>query len=102
MLLEMYFNGVGWQRLFLDGGCYWFANFISSRVPGSYLVINRQLEHCAVVINGKAYDILGQVGNKSGYKKANSVEISFMKKNYKPKFNVVELEKYLIGGLGER
>lgn len=84
----------GYKNLFLNGGCYWLASYLNGLIPGSYLLINRVEEHCALCVGGKAYDITGMISSK-GYHKASDREISFMKKNYKPRFEVVCLEKYL-------
>ena len=93
--LDCYFCGItSWNRLFLNGGCFWLANYLCERIPGSYLVINRLEEHCALCIEGSIYDVRGKI-SKCGFHKASEREISFMKKNYLPKFDVVSLEKYL-------
>jgi hypothetical protein len=92
--LEQYFKSKDWQKLFLSGGCYWLANYLSTQIPGSYLVINRAEEHCAICINGKIYDVRGNI-SKYGFHRATDREIAFMKKNYKPRFNASDLEEYL-------
>ena len=93
-LLEQHFKSKDWQKLFLSGGCYWLASYLSTQIPGSYLVINRTDEHCALCVDGKIYDVCGHI-SKYGFHKATDREIAFMKKNYKPKFNVSTLEEYL-------
>lgn len=94
LLLKEYFNKAGWENYFLFGGCYWFANLIHEKLPDSYLVINRVEEHCAICIDGKIYDVRGQIPNYN-FHKATKREISFMKKNYKPQFDVSNLEVFL-------
>lgn len=94
-LLEQYFSKEkNWQKLFLSGGCYWFANFLVTKIPGSYFVINRVEEHCALCINGEIYDIQGKL-SKHNFHKASKREIEFMKKNYIQKFQTEELERFL-------
>ena len=95
MLLKYYFDCSNWKGLFLNGGCYWLANFLSDRISGSYLVISRVDEHCALSISGKVYDVTGEISGRN-FHRASDREISFMKKNYKPKFDVVELSDFLI------
>jgi len=89
--LGRYFSNKDWYELFLYGGCYWFANYIKNRVDGSYLMINRQAEHCGVCIGGKLYDITGRI-SKEGYIVAGEREMSYMKRNYKPDFDIERLE----------
>ena len=94
-LLKSYFNCNNWENLFLNGGCYWLANFLHDRISETYLVINRVDEHCALSISGKVYDVTGEISGRN-FHRASDREISFMKKNYKPKFDVVELSDFLI------
>lgn len=95
-LLKEYFRGIdNWKKLFLHGGCYWLASLIQSRVEGSYLVVNRVKEHCAVCIDSRVYDVTGQI-DKGGYHRASDREISFMKKAYGPlRFDSSELLNYI-------
>lgn len=94
-IFDSYFDREDWYKLFLNGGCYWYASVLCELVECAYLVINRETEHCAVNIDGKIYDITGEI-NKYGFRKASDRDISFMKKNYKPNFDTVELSKFLI------
>lgn len=50
-LLEAYFAVSGWKRLFLDGGCYWFASTLQKGIRGSVIMINRIEEHCALAFD---------------------------------------------------
>ncbi len=93
--LENYFQGNDWKKYFLSGGCYWFANYLHSRVADSLLMINRVEEHCAIFIANGLYDVRGKI-SPYGFHKASEREICFMKKNYIPKFDVNLLEKYLL------
>lgn len=92
--LENYFNEKDWKKNFLYGGCYWFAEFLHQRIPGTYLMINRDIEHCALYLCGTVVDVQGIIPSK-GFHRASEREISFMKKNYVPKFDVDALEEYL-------
>lgn len=93
-ILEKYFSEKDWKKNFLYGGCYWFAEFLHQRIPGTCLVINRDIEHCALYLEGVVVDVQGKISS-NGFHRASEREISFMKKNYVPKFDVVEVEAYL-------
>lgn len=93
-LLESYFNTKDWKRFFLHGGCFWFGNYLYQRIENSVLMINRMEEHCAIRLSDGLYDVRGKISSY-GFHPATEREISFMKKNYIPKFDVNMLEKYL-------
>ena len=93
-LLVSYFDTKDWKRYFLQGGCYWFANYLNQRILDSVLMINRMEEHCAIRLSDGLYDVSGKI-SPYGFHRATEREISFMKKNYIPKFDVKMLEKYL-------
>jgi len=95
VLLENYFNTKDWKRYFLQGGCYWFADYLYQQIENSVLMINRGEEHCAIRLSEGLYDVGGKISSY-GFHRATDREISFMKKNYIPKFDVKMLEKYLI------
>ncbi|BBF41377.1 hypothetical protein lbkm_0051 [Lachnospiraceae bacterium KM106-2] len=57
-------------------------------------MINRQQEHCAVLLPEGLFDISGRI-SKFNFRLATDRDISFMKKNYKPNFDVLKLEQYL-------
>lgn len=92
--LERYFHGGEWKRLFLRGGCYWFADILHREIEYSKIMINRADEHCAICFGGGMYDITGRIGMKN-FHVASEREIQFMKKNYIPKFDADKLEQYL-------
>ncbi|MBQ7839208.1 MAG: hypothetical protein IJ390_01775 [Lachnospiraceae bacterium] len=92
--LECYFGRKDWKKLFLCGGCFWLAEFLHERIPGSYLIINRAQEHCALCFDGGLYDVSGKISMK-GFEKATERQISFMRKNYVPKFDTGKLKEYL-------
>lgn len=92
--IRLYFGETNWKKLFLEGGCFWFASHLSEKIPGSELWINRVEEHCALLVGDKLYDIRGEI-DKHNFHKASEREISFMKKNYVPKFDAIDFEKYL-------
>lgn len=93
-LLASYFTDPGWEKLFLNGGCYWLADFLHQRINGSKLMINRVQEHCAVAFGIGLYDVTGRISH-NGFHEASRREISFMKKNYIPRFRAEKLEIYL-------
>ena len=93
-LLESYFNTKDWKWYFLRGGCFWLADYLHKRIEDSVLMINRMEEHCAILLSNGLYDVRGKISS-CGFHPATEREISFMKKNYIPKFDVNMLEKYL-------
>ena len=97
-LLQSYFAEPGWQKLFLNGGCYWLANTLQQGIAGSRIMINRVEEHCALYFEKGLYDVRGKISSKDFYM-AGEKELSFMRKNYVPKFDVEKLERYLYGEL---
>lgn len=92
--LACYFSRNGWEKLFLTGGCYWLANMLHRGINESVFMINRMEEHCALYFENGLYDVRGQISMKN-FHIASEREISFMKKNYIPKFATEELEQYL-------
>ena len=55
---------------------------------------NRVEEHCALCLKNGVYDVRGKI-SPYGFHPATEREISFMKKNYIPKFDVSIVEEYL-------
>ena len=94
MLLEKYFNTTNWKKLFLQGGCYWFANTLRQGIMDSKLMINRIEEHCGLFFENGLYDVSGKISTIH-FRYATEREISFMKKNYVPHFDTQALETYL-------
>ncbi|MBQ7839471.1 MAG: hypothetical protein IJ390_03160 [Lachnospiraceae bacterium] len=93
-LLELYFKESNWKRYFLHGGCYWLTNYLHYHISDSVIMINRQTEHCALYFEQALYDVTGRI-DKNSFHIASEREISFMKKNYVPKFDTNKLEQYL-------
>lgn len=92
--LERYFNNRTWRKLFLEGGCYWLADILQKGIPDSYIMINRAEEHCGVCFGNGLYDVSGKISAKF-FRRAEERDISFMRKNYQPKFDKEGLEQYL-------
>lgn len=78
----------------MQGGCYWLANVLHQGIPQSRIMINRMEEHCAVYFERGLYDVRGKISQKY-FEPAGPREISFMKKNYVPRFDTKSLECYL-------
>lgn len=93
-LLAKYFNENKWQKYFLCGGCYWLADYLHSIINNSVIMINRIDEHCALYFNDGLYDVTGKISMKN-YVVAGERELSFMKKNYIPKFDTRKVQQYL-------
>lgn len=92
--LSDYFIMDHWRQLFVQGGCYWFANLLYQGIADSIIMINRGEEHCAIYFENGLYDVRGRISQKN-FKIAGDREISFMKKNYIPGFDTEKLENYL-------
>lgn len=97
-LLESYFKEKDWKRYFLNGGCYWLADYLHHGIKGSVIMINRMEEHCALYFDGGLYDVTGRISTKN-YVVAGEKELNFMKKNYVPKFDTYEVMQYLESNL---
>jgi len=63
VLLESYFNNKDWKRYFLQGGCYWFADYLYQQIENSVLMINRGEEHCAIRLSEGLYDVGGKISS---------------------------------------
>ncbi|HIR14679.1 MAG TPA: hypothetical protein IAB31_12235 [Candidatus Choladousia intestinavium] len=59
-------------------------------------MIKRAEEHCAVAFARGICDVTGKISGKN-FHVASQREISFMKKNYIPRFDTEKLEQYLTG-----
>lgn len=92
--LSCYFAGKEWKKLFLNGGCYWLANVLHQGIAESVFMINRIEEHCALYFEHGLYDVRGKIPGEN-FHAATDREISFMRKNYIPKFETKTLERYL-------
>lgn len=99
-LLERYFADKNWKKLFLSGGCYWLADLLHQGIGGSIIMINRIEEHCALYFENGLYDVRGRISEKN-FHAAKEREISFMKKNYLPKFDTDKVMQYLAFHLQE-
>lgn len=92
--IERFFHGSDIRPLFLQGGCYWLADYLHSKMINSYIMFNKDKEHCAIEFNYKLYDITGQINSKN-YVCATERQISYMKKHYQPEFDGKKLSLYL-------
>ena len=69
------------------GGCFWFANKIHEHIPSSYIVLNRGMQHCAVMIDNSVYDATGSIC-KQNFVLASAKDIEYMQKNFKPNIDL--------------
>lgn len=93
-LLERYFAGSDFRKPFLQGGCYWLADFLHRGIRDSRIMINRVEEHCALAFGRGIYDVTGCISARN-FHAASERELSFMKKHYVPGFDTAALEQYL-------
>lgn len=66
---------------FLNGGCYLFAKMVVSRYGGQ-IYINQELKHCAVMHEGKLYDIHGRIKDVSNFHLIKPWETTMCEKEY--------------------
>lgn len=93
--LDYYFSkDKNWKKLFLEGGCFWFASTLQKEIDPSFIYINRIQEHCALFFDHALYDVSGQISDY-GFHQATPREIQFMRKNYVPRFDIMKLQKQL-------
>ena len=52
------------EELFLCGDCYYFAIILKSRFPNAKILYDQVVGHFITDINGRQYDILGDVTDK--------------------------------------
>lgn len=72
--LSDYFIMAHWKQLFVQGGCYWFANLLYQGIADFIIRINRVEEHCVIYFNHGLYDVRGRILQKN-FKIANDREI---------------------------
>lgn|GEM_PF-1931367 len=94
--LQRYFGKDAVNELFLHGGCYFFASYLHSHMKNSFIMFNKEREHCAIEFQNELYDITGKIGRKD-YKIATPRQLDYMKKRYIPDFNEKDLIVYLTG-----
>ena len=78
----------------MQGGCYWLADILHRRIQPSDIMINKAEEHCALYFAGGIYDVRGKI-SPNHYRTATGRDISYMKKQYIPGFEVGRVEEYL-------
>ncbi|MDD5936030.1 MAG: hypothetical protein PUC65_10810 [Clostridiales bacterium] len=92
--IKSYYGTSFREELFLQGGCYWLADYLHNHLTHSYIMINKEKEHCAIEIQNELYDITGKITSRH-YVWATERNIAYMKKHYRPKFNTQALEQFL-------
>lgn len=92
--IKEYFGTQFDEALFLHGGCYWFASYLNGHLLDSYIMFNKEREHCAIEIQTKLYDITGRIASHH-YVWASQRNIAYMKQHYIPAFDTNALESYL-------
>lgn len=100
-LLKIYFPEHQVKELFLEGGCFWLANFLHHRIENSFILFDKEKEHCGIEFQNNLYDITGKISRR-GYFIASDEQLEYMKKNYRPNFDVTKLTKYLDAELMKR
>ncbi len=62
--LDRFHESKGVNKVFTNGCCYWFAFILHSRFEDSRLMYDQIENHFATQINGRLYDITGDVTEK--------------------------------------
>ena len=53
------------DRVFTEGCCYWFAVILHTRFPESQIVYEPVLNHFAVAVEGRVFDVTGDVTDRA-------------------------------------
>ena len=99
--IQQYYLGRDIHYMFLHGGCYWFAATLRKYIPGSDIVFNRKIQHCACLFNHGIYDIRGRIMNE-GFCIATAKDIDYMRKHFVPGFDTEAIENHLAIVMNER
>ena len=83
-----------WKEKFLQGGCFWLADYIHKNIPESIIMVNWQAMHAAIQINQKLYDITGNI-SKNNFHHASPQDINYMKKHFIPNFDTTKLKEFI-------
>ena len=62
--LERFHESRSVNKVFTNGCCYWFAFILHNRFEGSKMMYDQIENHFATLINGRLYDITGDVTEK--------------------------------------
>lgn len=63
--LDRFHESSNIDDVFTGGCCYWFASILHQRFPHSHIVYDPVLNHFATKIEGRVFDITGDVTDKS-------------------------------------
>lgn len=88
---------------FLNGGCYELFKVVNHYFKDTKCVINKDLNHCAILYNDEIYDITGKL-NKNDYRIINKEDIYYLEnilniKELKNEYIINELDKCRIKGI---
>lgn len=67
---------------FMNGGCYEFAKILKEYLPDAKFVINKDLDHCAVLYKGQIYDSNGKVLKPEEFNIATEEDIDYMEDRF--------------------
>lgn len=93
--IKNYFGDDRAEELFLHGGCYWLADYLHRQMELSFIMFNKEKEHCAIEFCHELYDITGRISSQK-YQPATERNINYMRKYYIPSFDVQQVERYLL------
>ena len=90
---KFYING---RDLFLRGGCYEFYKIVKHFEPSIELYIHKSIDHCAFLFNGSLYDSTGIISDTNMYRKANSVDLSYIEEYFGASFINLHLSSVIV------
>lgn len=100
--LSTYFDGNA-RTYFLQGGCLEFAKIIKRFIKRCEIVINKELNHCGILYQGKMYDAKGIIREINNFNIANREELEYMEQYFgipeKQYINGIKISDYLINEL---
>lgn len=91
-ILINYFN-CNIYDMFLNDYCLEYYNILKKMYPNSYMVLEKNKEHCAILINEVIYDVTG-IRENVDFVLADSYDISFVNNFYKKFDNNIRKDLY--------
>lgn len=90
------------QNLFLNGYCLEYYELLKNIYPNAVMVIEKDKEHCAALIEGNVYDVSG-IRNKDDFYVANQSDEDFVYSFYK-RFEEIDRKNVsdLINGISKK
>ena len=88
-------GGASAEYYFLHGGCYELYKIVSHYYKDANCVINKNLDHCAILYNNSIYDASGIIENKENYQVASNEDIEYMERHFGLHINALEADSLI-------